>query len=236
MISENNAQIRDFVRRVPLFADLSNDRFDELAHGIRGISFDRGSVVFNQDEPASRFFVVVEGWIKVYRTTARGEEAVIGIFTRGQSFAEIAALAGDNYPAHAEAVTEARLAAIPIERVVTLIARQPDAALVMLASISRHVRQLVDEIEQIKGLTGIQRVAEFLIEQSPVSTGACTVRLPYEKTLIASKLGMKAESLSRVFQRLRRFGVSIKGDMAVINDVATLRDAVDQDRPSAVLR
>ena len=93
-----------------------------------------------------------------------------------------------------------------------------------------------DEIEQIKGLSGIQRVAEFLIEQCPVTSGACTVRLPYEKTLITAKLGMKAESLSRVFQRLRRFRVSIKGDMAVIDDVETLRDAVDQDRPSALSR
>lgn len=172
----------------------------------------------------------------MFRTTATGEEAVIGIFTRGQSFAEIAALAGDAYPAHGQAVTDVRLAEIPVDRLVAAITNDPETALVMLASVSRHVRRLVDEIEQIKGFSGTQRVAEFLIAQSPVTSGACTVRLPYEKTLIAAKLGMKAESLSRVFQRLKRFGVSIKGDMAIINEVEMLRDAVEQDRPSAASR
>jgi DNA-binding Lrp family transcriptional regulator len=40
--------------------------------------------------------------------------------------------------------------------------------------------------------------------------------------VIAKKLGMKAESLSRVFQRLRKHGVIIKNDMAIIDDIAKL--------------
>jgi len=71
--------------------------------------------------------MVVEGWVKVFRTTAAGDEAVIGIFTRGQ-FAEVAALARDAYPAHGQAVTDVRLAEIPIERIITAISRDPETA------------------------------------------------------------------------------------------------------------
>ncbi len=233
MGQESDEGLEAFVRKSPLFNGIPDEFYSDIAKGIRGLSVPRGTTIFQQDDPARRFFIVVEGWVKVFRTTAAGEEAVIGIFTRGQSFAEIAALARDNYPAYAEAVTDVRLAEIPIDRIVSSISRNPQVALVMLASVSRHVRRLVDEIEQMKGLSGIQRVAEFLIAQSPVASGACTVRLPYEKVLIASKLGMKAESLSRVFQRLRKYGVHIKRDMAVINEVRALHDVIDQERLTA---
>jgi len=225
-----------FLRKAPLFSGLSEADFDQVTSGMRELTLERAEPIFARGDPAHVFYVVMEGWVKVFRTTIAGEEAVIGIFTRGQSFAEIAALARGDYPANAEAVTEARLAAIPVERIVSGITRDPNLALTMLASICRHVNLLVDEIEQMKGFSGIQRVAEFLIKQSPVERGACTVHLPYEKTLIASKLGMKAESLSRVFQRLRGYGVVIRREMAVIDDVETLLDVVGETPATVATR
>ncbi len=219
-----------FLSQAPLFSELSEAEFGEVMFGVREQTLQRGTPIFARGDPAHVFYVVIEGWVKVFRTTIAGEEAVIGIFTRGQSFAEIAALARDVYPANAEAVTDVRLAIIPIERIVASISRDPNVALTMLASVCRHMHRLVDEIEHAKGLTGIQRVAGFLVEQSPVQSGACTVHLPYEKTLIASKLGMKAESLSRVFQRLRRYGVVINRDMAVISEVETLSDVFEENQ------
>lgn len=236
-MTSNGETLRSFLRKAPLFAGLGDEEFDEITAGVREIAVERGRALFSRGDPAHVFYVVIEGWVKVFRTTVAGEEAVIGIFTRGQSFAEIAALARDVYPADGEAVTDARLVVVPVDRIVSGIARDPNLALTMLASVCRHVHRLVDEIEQVKGLSGIQRVAEFLIAQSPVAEGACTIRLPYEKTLIASKLGMKAESLSRVFQRLRAYGVVIKREMAVIDAVESLHDIIDQDRvQSTILR
>ena len=233
----NDDTVRSFLRDTPLFADLAEAEFREIAPVIRDVTLERGTALFARGDPAQVFYVVIEGWVKVFRTTVAGEEAIIGIFTRGQSFSEIAALARDVYPADAEAVTDSRLVVVPVDRIVSSISRDPNVALTMLASVCRHVHRLVDEIEQVKGLSGIQRVAEFLIKQSPVESGACTIRLPYEKTLIASKLGMKAESLSRVFQRLRSYGVVIKRDMAVIDAVESLHGIIDQDRlPGPIMR
>ena len=89
---------------------------------------------------------------------------------------------------------------------------------------------LVDQIEALKSRSGLQRVAEFLVAQSTARSGMCAVRLPHEKSLIASRLGMKAESLSRVFRRLRGHGVLVKNDVAVIKDVDALRELIDSDR------
>jgi CRP/FNR family transcriptional regulator, dissimilatory nitrate respiration regulator len=223
----NRRELLRFVRGAPLFAQLAERSFESIGRSIRFLELERGTGLFNQDEPANLFFLVIEGWIKVYRTTPAGAEAVIGIFTRGQSFAEIAALANDNYPANAVAVSDVLLAEVPIQPIRDAIANDPQVAMTMLASVSRHVRRLVDEIEQMKGLSGAQRVIEFIVQLSPAETGPSRIQLPYEKSIIARKVGMKAESLSRVFKNLRKHGVVIENDTAIVDDVGQLRRALE---------
>lgn len=229
MTRKDRTQLLAFVRQSALFEELSDEAFRPIASGVRGLSVDRNTPLFDQGDPARRFFIVIEGWVKVFRLTPAGEEALIGIFTRGDSFAEIAALAGDTYPANAIAVTDVHLAEIPIRAIRDAIGREPQVALTMLSSVSRHVRRLVDDIEQMKAYSGVDRVLEFLIDLSPVDDGASIVRLPYEKAIIARKVGLKAESLSRVFARLGKYGVAIKNDMAIIDDIALLRRHLDGD-------
>ena len=52
----------------------------------------------------------------------------------------------------------------------------------------------------------------------------------YSKALIARQLGMKPETLSRAFARLRDHGVQITATTAHIEDVAHLRHMVAQGR------
>ena len=72
-------------------------------------------------------------------------------------------------------------------------------------------------------------MAEFLLELAPCPAGPCEVTLPYDKVLIAGRLGMKPESLSRAFARLKDHGVVIRQNVAAIADVAALRDFVEED-------
>jgi CRP-like cAMP-binding protein len=92
----------------------------------------------------------------------------------------------------------------------------------MLASASCHLKALVEQIEKIKLLSAPQRTADFLVELSSVSAGAVTIDLPYEKALIANRLGMKPESLSRALAKLRPLGVSVDRERVTIADVQLL--------------
>ena len=114
MTGTDRKALLEFLRQSSLFADLSQSAFGAIGDRVRETHADRGMGIFDQDDPANRFFIVIDGWVKVYRITAAGEEAVIGVFTRGESFAEIAALAGETYPASATAITDLSLAEIPI--------------------------------------------------------------------------------------------------------------------------
>ena len=154
--------------------------------------------IMSQDDPATAFFIVIDGWVKLYRTTPSGDDTVIEMITMGHSFAEAVAFTGNRYLATAEAVSEARVARIPADHLVRCIRQSPDIALGMIASISQHMHNLVQKVEQLKAQSGVQRVAEFLASLSLAERGHCAVVLPYDKLLIAGQLGLNSENRYRV--------------------------------------
>ena len=149
--------------------------------------------------------------------------------TRGDSFGEAVAFTGGSYPVSAEAATDVVLVRIETAEILRLIERQPGLAVSLLAATFAHLHRLVGQIEQLKARSGAQRVAEFLLEHATEERGPCAVVLPYDKVLIAGRLGMKPESLSRAFARLREKGVQVRQSVAEIEEVAVLRDYVEED-------
>lgn len=191
--------------------------------------FDRGATIFLQGERAKAIYIVAEGWVKLYRIAPSGAEAVVGVFTKGSSFGEAVAFRNDTYPVAAEAVTDCRLIRIEADAFLRQIRENPEVAVSILSATYLHLHSLVAQVEALKAQTGSQRVAEFLLELASCQDGSCEVTLPYDKVLIAGRLGMKPESLSRAFARLKDHGVVIRQNIATIADVASLRDYVEAD-------
>jgi CRP-like cAMP-binding protein len=100
----------------------------------------------------------------------------------------------------------------------------------MIASTSQHLHHLVQQVEQLKAQSGVQRVAEFLASLCPIDHGSSMIALPYDKVLIAARLGLKPESLSRAFAKLRTVGVEVRASHVAIRDVARLRQLAADDR------
>ena len=211
------------VRSAPVFTGLPAPAFEALLAGATVRAVKRGELLFVQGDPVTAFFVVLDGWVKVYRLTPSGGEAIVAVFTRGQSFAEAAAFVSGRFPASGEAVTDGRLLQLHSGNLVRLIRENPDVGLAMLASTSAHLHMLVQQIEQLKSHTGPQRVAEFLSSLCKLQDGSCKIGLPYDKALIAGRLGMQPESLSRAFARLKQIGVHIEQNVAHIEDIGRLR-------------
>lgn len=220
----------DIVKRIAVFRGLDPAMLERLIGPAVAINLDVHDIVFRQGEPAAAFFIIVAGWVKLYRITVAGDEAVIHIVTKGDSFAEAVAFTGHAYPATAEAVSEARVVRIPAEHVVNCIRQTPEIALAMIASTSQHLHHLVQQVEQLKAQTGVQRVAEFLASLCEAKRGTCSIALPYDKVLIAGRLGLKPESLSRAFARLRSVGVEVRAAHVIVRDIARLRALATGDR------
>lgn len=214
------------VRATPLFSAMPEAAARDFLGAQSVRVYEKGSLLFQQGEPASCFFVMLDGWVKVYRMTPEGSEAVVGVFRRGETFAEAAIFLGGRFPVAAETVSTCRLLRIDGEHLRRRIREQPDLALSMLASASYHLKFLVEQLEQIKLLTAPQRVADFLVGLCRSSSGRQTVELPYDKMLLANRLGMKPESLSRALAKLRPIGVAVERELVSIDNVQALRDFV----------
>lgn len=213
-----------------LFSSLPQELTDAILRLATSRHCMRGETIFVQGDVAENIYVVLSGWVKLFRITQTGAEAVVGVFTKGQSFGEAVALEGASYPVTAEAVTDARLLSVRAGIICTMMRERPEVAMAIVASTFRHLHALVAQVEQLKLHTGAQRVAEFLLELCDRESGACTITLPYDKTLIAGRLGMQPQSLSRAFNRLEEQGVKIAHNMASIADIEKLRQYILEDR------
>ena len=216
--------------QIPVFSGLKPEALEVLMAQARVVNLRPGSMLLRQGEPATSFFIIVEGWIKLYRITPAGDEAVVNVFSKGQSFAEAVTFTSGRYPATASAVAHTRVIIIPADHVIDCIRRMPEIAIAMIASTSQHLHLMVSRIEQLTAQSGMQRVADFLISLTPCVKGPCTIALPYDKSLIAGRLGLKPESLSRVFAKLRTVGVDVRASEVVVDDVATLQNLVASER------
>ncbi|MDH3230694.1 MAG: Crp/Fnr family transcriptional regulator [Alphaproteobacteria bacterium] len=206
-----------------LFAGLDPDSVVTLLQGSAPRTHHKGQILFEQGDPANTFYIVLEGWVKVFRPSVGGDEAVFGVFTAGESFGEAAMFIQGQFPAAAQVVEDARLIAVHSDVFRKRVRNDPDLAFEMLASMSRHLHSLMNQVEQLQTRSSAQRLAQFLVSLAPVAVGAAVVALPYDKSLIAHRLGMKPESLSRAFMRLRSQGVTTDGNRVMVGDVGQLR-------------
>jgi CRP-like cAMP-binding protein len=215
------------LRSTPLLSGMPQDAVLGLVGSVSPRVYEKGAVLFHQGQPASAFFVVLDGWVKIYRTTPDGLEVVLHIFKRGETFAEAAMFLGGRYPASAETVSTARLLRIDGNAFRTRIREQPELALSMLAAASYQLKFLVEQIEQIKVRSAPQRIAEFIMRLIEAREGRAVVELPFEKGLIANRLGMKPESFSRALAKLRSMGVTVDREVVEIADVARLATFIE---------
>jgi CRP-like cAMP-binding protein len=212
----------DVVMRAPLFKAMGPTISHTMIGNRSARSYARGEAIFEQGATADGFFCVIEGWAKLYRLREDGEEVVVAIFSAGETFAEVAMFLGGRYPASCEAVSPSRILKIDAASLRSAVLAEPQLAFDMLAAASMRLRQLVDEIEQLKARSAPQRIADFFVKQAEATSGPARIALPYEKALIASRLGMKPESFSRALGKLAELGVIVERDSVSIPDVERL--------------
>lgn len=211
------------VCRTPLFEGLPQELLAHLLEGASVRSYEDDTLLFSAGDRADCFFVVVEGAVRLFALNEDGSESIIEIFSTGASFAEAAMFASGRFPVNAEAMAGTRLLRIDAAIFMRRLAEDKASAFKMLASIGRWQLRLMGELYHLKAQTPAQRLAWYILQLTDVTAGSVTVRLPYRKSLIASRIGIAPESLSRAMARLVELGVKSRGDEVAIDDVKKLR-------------
>lgn len=232
-IFRGSASIREMVSALPLFDGIQSEVLCRLLADSSTLGRPRGSTLFSAGDEADCFYIVLKGAVKLFALAQDGRESIVEIFGPGTSFAEAAMLSIGRFPLHAEVIDAASL--IRVGRRAFLHTLNSDHALAyrMLAALSRWSRRLATEISDLKALSPWQRVAEFLLSQTEALEGETVIWLPFNKEVLASRVGIRRESLSRVLARLRGLGVQTNGNAVQITDIALLRRAFAESGDAA---
>lgn len=189
-------------------------------------SHKKGKVLFIHGDEAQRFYFIKSGWIKLFRETLDGTQAVVDVLTDGHVFGETALFENDIYPYSAEVVEPAEIISLRLSDLKTEINNNNKLTLNMLSSMAHHRHQQDKEIEHRSLQNASQRIGCFLLRLADQSvTGPVTLHLPYDKTLVASRLGMQPETFSRALAKLRdETGIQIKGATIKMDSLKQLTD------------
>jgi CRP-like cAMP-binding protein len=218
------------LRRSYLFADMSEAHLSTLLATAQELRLQSGDRVFRQGEPAERFYFVREGLVKLFRLSPEGDEKIIELMRAGETFAEAVMFMGTQgrYPVNAEAVSEARVLTFDQKAFLQLLTDSRDACFGLLASMSRRLHLLVNQIESLTLQNATYRLVAYLLEQIPADrTQHTDVELTTPKAVIASRLAIQPETLSRILSRLRQGGlIEVQGNHILVRNVQALRNLV----------
>lgn len=225
--SQQDVRLREIMRllkNTQLFSHLEPGELADFMDAAKTRQAEKGKILYLQNEPSEFFYVIRSGWVKLFRETLDGEEAVIDILTTGHVFGETSVFEDGLHSCNAQVVEDAQLIVLPSSLLREKTQVSHTFALNMLAAMSHHRRHSIEELEHLTVQSAPQRIGCFLLRLcNSQEEGEVTLHLPYDKTLIAARLGMKPETFSRALTRLRQESdIDVKGATVSIPDIQRL--------------
>ncbi|MBI3525627.1 MAG: Crp/Fnr family transcriptional regulator [Betaproteobacteria bacterium] len=220
--------IPQILSRLPLFLELTSEQLSHIAAGTREKRLAKGEMLFQKGDPPRGLFIVVFGQIKLAFPSSQGNEKVVSIIGPRQSFGEAVMFMDRPYPVFAESLTDALLLHISKATVFELLERDTTFARSMLAGLSLRLHTLVHDVESYSLRSSTQRVIGYLLQHCELEDQRAAekiVVLPTSKQVIASRLNLTPETLSRVFHELVEASlITVQGKRITIHDPQRLRE------------
>ena len=218
------------VRNIPLFSSLTNQEKDDFLAGGTVYSYKLKDVLFRQDDPIKYLYIVTEGIVQELNRTYSGREITQDLHKAGDIICKTEMfLQRDLHQTGAIAVTDVYVLELPIQAFKKNLLKHNSVAASFLSSLAEHSFMKKLELEQKMTMTTTEILASFLRQMcKSYGFSANGFTLPFKKSLIASRLGMELETLSRALPKLKQYGITVKGSHVVFHD------AVDEFLPRPV--
>jgi len=189
------------LRQHHLFGKLPAAAFHEVCGLAIFRRLDGGDILFHQGDVADRFYLLLDGQMKLTRVLPEGHEKLVEVIHAGQSFAEALLFSGArHYPVTASALKGSSLVSIDGSHYRRILEEQPKICLDLLATFSIRLHQRLNEIDTLTLANASRRVVRFLCQEQEACNGPIQLNVP--KRLIASQLGIQPETFSRILHRL----------------------------------
>lgn len=212
----------------PLLQDLEPEQIAQLAGKTRDRLLARGETLFQRGDAPHGMFLVIYGQVKLAFPGQNGNEKVIQLLGPRDCFGQVTLLTGSRHVLFAEAVAESLLLHIPRDVALEMLDSHAGFARRMLVDLARRTQVLLKDVETYTQQSSAQRVVGFLKqhcmpEQSPEDS--LEITLPTSKNIIASRLNLTPETLSRIFHELSSADlIAVQGKQIHIKSLKRLHE------------
>lgn len=210
---------------IHLLGALSPGQLDEMGRHCRRVALAAGDELFEHGQAANRFYYLASGLLVLKRMSADGNEKIIDLVRPGQTFGEaIMFMGGQTYPVTAAAVEPSELLEFESAVYKAQLANSVDSCFRLLADMSRRLRKWINEVDALTLQNATCRMVNFLLYLIPEgSTSPVRVDLPAPKHIVASRLSITPETLSRILRQLAEDGmIAVSGQQVTIRDIKAL--------------
>jgi len=213
------------LRLTPLFEGVDNRIINALADSTQEVSLPEDHILCRQGAEPQHLHVLLEGQVALWGTAPDGSSAVVEVIRPPGYFVLATVLTRLPYMMSARTVSASRLLMIDVEGLHVLLQREVPLANALLRAEALNFRSLVRQVQDLKLRTAAQRLGCYLLAltREPEAKTA-DFRLPFDKRLLAARLGCRQENLSRAFAALRAVGVETHGSRVILHDVPALRE------------
>lgn len=233
-------KLNEELRGISFFRGLSLEALDLICERMIHRSAPSGTVLFRKGEPARGVYILVEGRVEIFRSTADGREQVLHTETPVKSVAELPVFDGGGYPASGRTVENSELFFLSLDDFQRLYREHPEIADAIIRELAQRLRALVRVVEKISLRSVPSRVAKTLLELADrvgAQVDGGSFSLARTQSDLAHELATSRESVARALGDLRRKGIiSTKGRRVTILSLGRLAALAEGDDPSSPLR
>jgi len=189
---------------------------------------ERGDVLFNEGDQGDKLYVIVEGKIKLGRTSSDGRENLLAILGPGEMFGELSLFDPGPRTATATAIAETQILGLSNEQLQQFITSRPYVAGTLLAALARRLRRTNESLADLVFTDVPGRVAKALLDLSrrfgrPVEQGIMVAHDLTQEEL-AQLVGASRETVNKALADFASRGwLKLEARAVLLQDVDRLK-------------
>lgn len=214
-----NHASQNSIHTMPLFQGLEAGCLERLRAAASIRRLPKNSLLFAEGSQPEWLHLLITGSAEAF-TQVGGKDCTLLILSPSDAFMPAAALVDETYLVSGRTLKPSQLLFLRADVVREEMATCTELACRLVKLLAGQLRVALRHIKDVKTRTGPQRLTAYLlrlIDEKGVGEGA---ELSVSKGILASRLSMTAETLSRSIQVISDHGILIRGHRVVLKDRA----------------
>lgn len=226
-----------FLTQVRLFQGLVEHELQDVAQHVRLCLVKEGHFFFHQEDPATTFYVLNQGKLRLTQLTPDGQQILLRFILPGEMLGVVAALSGSTYSASAQAVEDCMALAWAGPTFAQLMERYPRLVLNTLHLLTGRIHELQDHCRELATERVERRVAHAILrlvrQVGRKVAGGVLLDLPLSRQSLAEMTGTNLYQVSRILSQWEQRGLIEAGRERILIRFPHGLVAIAEDLPSS---